>query len=128
MATLRIAMPQTRKITTGKIFLGLEVSIQPPVFVEDHGEDLPYYEVMITRQTPLLHYYVNPIKEFLKLDLSDRNPLDKPKDKENLTQEELEFRTERQSYLARKDMIMPLWKLSLRHINQLLDILAAGNL
>lgn len=101
------------------------VWIAAPVFTEE-GPDLPYYEVMITREDPILHYYIDPIKTFLKLDLTDRNPLHKPKDKESLTPEELEFRTEHQSYLARKEMIMPLWKLSRRHVEELLTIMAGS--
>jgi hypothetical protein len=103
------------------------VWLAAPVFTEEDTE-IPYYEVMITKEDPILHYYVNPIKEFLKLDLTDRNPLHRPKDKENLTPEELEFRTEHQSYVARKDMIMPLWKLSYRHVEILfIDMLKRSN-
>ena len=83
------------------------------------AESLPYYEALVLRS----NVYVNPVKEFLKLDLTDRNPLHKPKDKEALTMEELEFRVEHNSYMDRKEMIMPLWKLSRRHIEELLCIL-----
>jgi hypothetical protein len=111
----------------GTVFFGAyKVWITTPVFTIhplDCGADkLPYYEVMVTR-IGNMHYYVNPVKELLKLDLTDRNPLHKPKDKESLTLVEREFHVEHQSYMSRKEMVMPLWKLSRRHVEELFDIL-----
>ncbi len=84
----------------------------------------PYFEVLLTNDSPNYSFYVDPAKEnWLDLKLSDRNPLAKPKDKEKLTDDEKEFQVEYASYLSRKEQVQPLVKLSKRHVFQLLEIL-----
>lgn len=91
----------------------------------DHPKalDQPYYNVLLTQMSGL-QFYVNPIKEdWLNLNLSDRNPLAKPKDKENPTDDEKEFQDEFRAWEFVKNMGMPLIKLSKRHVFQLLELL-----
>lgn len=114
----------------GNVWIGIyKVWITTPVFdvgpLSTEAEFLPYYEVMVSKKAdgrpPGYYYYVNPIKDIFKWEMTDRNPLSKPKDKESPTQDELEFRTEQSSYNDRKDMGMPLIKLSRRHVEELLQ-------
>lgn len=106
--------------------------ITTPVFTVEHDHpkalDWPYFEVRVTRLDGL-EFYVDLIKEdWLNLNLSDRNPLIKPRDKEKLTEEEKEFQTEYNSYVSNKYLMMPLTKLSRRHVVQLWEhlLLKAG--
>lgn len=108
------------------------IRITPPPFTEyvslDKVKDLPFYDIHITRKDPKfdVHYYVDPVKEFLKIDLSERNPLKHPKDKENLTKEETVFQVEHLSYWHRvtlEKQSMPYWKLSKQHIEEILEII-----
>jgi hypothetical protein len=116
----------------GSVWIGnYKVWITTPVFSADpcstEAESLPYYEVLVFKKIPNApvgyYYYVNPIKEFFKWEMTDRNSLAKPKDKESLTPEEMEFRVEANSYMDRKEMGMPMVKLSRRHVEDLLQIL-----
>lgn len=101
------------------------VWITTPVFTVDpsslEAEKLPYYEVLVHKNKAGWLTYVNPIKEIFKWEMTDRNPLARPKDKENPTPDEVEFRTEQHSYNDRKEMGMPLTKLSRRHVEELLQ-------
>lgn len=114
----------------GNVWIGqYKVWITVPVFTNEpwnNADQLPYYEVMVTHIIDK-HYYLNPVKDILRLDLTDRNPLGKTKDKDNPTLEEKEFWVEHQSYLSRKDQPMPLWKLSKRHVEKLLATLSRDN-
>jgi len=105
--------------------------ITTPVFTLDpkntDSKYLPYYEVLLTKKMSNWngHWsYLDPIKVISKLEMTDRNPLSRPKDKENITQEELEFRVESNSYNNRRDMGMPLILLSKRHVEELLQVLS----
>jgi hypothetical protein len=116
-----------------------EVWLTTPVFTIDNqdpkAQELPYYEVFLTRIAEF-HFYVD-VGKFMSLNLTDRNPLHakvfgakpkKSKDGEEIehapmTPEEVEFRDEYQFYQSRKDMGMPLWKLSRRHVEELLQSL-----
>jgi hypothetical protein len=102
------------------------------------AQDLPFYDVRLTR-TYLTgkfagwHFYVDLNKELLNLNLSERNPLyakvflkKKPKEGEEevkLTPEEADFQGEFQAYQWRKDMGMPSWRLSRRHLLDLFKLL-----
>lgn len=102
--------------------------ITTPVFTVDMDDPkaalLHYFEVNLTHHKGGFDFYVDPTKEeFLNLNLSDRNPLIKPRDKENLNAEEQEFIVEYRTYLDRKYMLQPLTKLSKRHVLQLVEIL-----
>lgn len=110
----------------GYVLIGdYEAWITTPVFtVEPHNSEagnLPYYEVLLHKQINGYCCYVNPIKEIFKWEMTDRNPLARPKDKENPTPDEVEFRIEAHSYNDRKDMGMPLIKLSRKHVGELLQ-------
>lgn len=114
----------------GNVWIGeYKVWITTPVFTVDplssESERLPYYEVLVSRRAPIFgpgyYYYVNPIKDVFKWEMTDRNPLARPKDKEHLTPDELEFRVEQSSYNDRKDQTMPMIKLSRRHVEELLQ-------
>jgi hypothetical protein len=105
--------------------------VTAPVFTLDpnstEAKYLPYYEVLLFKKIPNWsdHYsYLDPVKAIFKLEMTDRNPLSRPKDKESLTQEELEFRVESNSYNNRRDMGMPLVLLSKRHVEELLQVLS----
>jgi hypothetical protein len=105
-----------------------KIWINTPIFSVDplssEAESLPYYEVMVSKRMldwPIGYYsYVDLFKEILQWDMTDRNPLARPKDKEDLTLEEAEFKEEYNSHVSRKGMTMPLVKLSRRHIEKLL--------
>lgn len=115
---------------------GYSVWVAPPFFtktdkkVSDRGIlKLPFYELSVSRYDSKsdMYNYIDPVKELLKIDLSDRNPLMKPKDKEKLTEEETVFQTEHFSYFHRVIMEkqnMPLWKLSKQHIEEILEIIS----
>jgi hypothetical protein len=116
----------------GNIWIGdYKVWITTPIFsvspLSTEAENLPYYEVMVFKKIPNMpagyYFYVNPMKDLFRWEMTDRNPLAKPKDKEKLTPEEVEFRVEANSYSDRKEMVMPLVKLSRRHVEQLLQLL-----
>lgn len=115
-------------LALGTVKIGkYKVWITTPVFslspLDSKALDLPYLEVIVTRERDGRSYYVNLNKDEevrFGLDLSERNPLLHPKDKENLTRAELQFRDEFQSYQYRKDQVMPLWKLSSFHVSFLL--------
>ena len=110
--------------------LGVNKVGQYDVFVSPNNDF--YYEVFITREAEFL-FYVNPVKEILKLDFSERNPLyakafPPKRNKEDeeyppLSLEEKEFMEEYNSYKHRKEMIMPIWKLSKRHVEELFSLL-----
>lgn len=118
-------------LVLGSVLIGkYKMWITTPVFTldpQDHKAlDLPYFEVLLTREEGGKSYYVNLNKDEcvrFGLDLSERNPLMHPKDKENLTRAELQFRDEFHSYQHRKDQSMPLWKLSSFHVKFLLETL-----
>jgi hypothetical protein len=79
-----------------------------------------------------ISYYVDPAKE-LKLNFSERNPLfakafPAKRNKEDeeyppLSPEEKEFMEEYNSYKHHKELIMPTWKLSRRHVEELFNLL-----
>lgn len=122
--------------------------IAPPIFTVERAQDgdadtYAYYEVLLIRleewRTTLrltegerednhLHYYVD-VNNLLSLNLSERNPMygkvfpAKSKDSVVSSPEEIEFRDEYQAYQSRKAMGMPLWKLSRKHVHQLIDAL-----
>ncbi len=116
-------------LALGHLLIGnYKVWITTPVFSLDplHSQalELPYYEVLLSSLKEDNHFYQDPTKEqYLDLKLNERNPLFHPRDKENLSAEEKEFGVEFQSYYNRRDQIMPLIKLSARHIAELLNIL-----
>lgn len=114
----------------GNVWVGNhKVWITVPMFtvnpLSTEAEFLPYYEVLVSKKAegwpPGYYYYVNPIKDIFKWEMTDRNPLGRPKNKEHLTPEESEFRLEANSYNDRKEMGMPLTILSRRHVEELLQ-------
>ena len=110
-----------------KVWITTPVSTVSPLSSE--AGDLPYYEVMVSKRMlgwpPGYYSYVNPIKEIFKWDMTDRNPLARPKDKQRLTLDEEEFRVEQSSYNDRKEIGMPLTKLARVHVRELLARLEA---
>lgn len=115
----------------GTVWIGkYKAWITTPVFsldpLDPKARELPYFEVLVTREEDGRSYYVNLNKDpqvRFAFDMSERNPLFHPKDKENITADELEFREEFNSYQHRKDQGMPLTKLSARHVEMLLGCL-----
>lgn len=115
-------------LALGTVWIGsYKVVCTTPVFTLDANDpkvlELPYFEVLVTREENGASYYVHLMRDKLipGLDLTERNPLFHPKNKEKLTVEEQEFRDEFHSYQHRKDYAMPMWKLSQRHIDELFD-------
>lgn len=105
--------------------------VTTPIFTVDtnsvEAKYFPYYEVLLFKKMlnwPGYYSYLDPVKAIFKLEMTDRNPLSRPKDKESLTQEELEFRVESNSYNNRRDIGMPLVLLSKRHVEELLQVLS----
>lgn len=115
-----------------------EIWLTTPVFSlsneDSRAQKLPYYDVLVHRipangKFAGYPFYVN-VPKLLELNLAERNPLyakvfpTKPRSEEErvpLTPEEEEFRDEFQVYQTRKDMSMPLCRLSRRHLLALLD-------
>lgn len=111
-----------------------ELWLTTPIFTHFNSEEqTPYYEVSLTHIRGDWHLYVD-LGKFMSLNLTERNPMytkvfgAKPKKSKDgeaeylpLTHEEVEFRDEYQVYQSRKDMGMPMWKLSRRHVTELIN-------
>lgn len=118
-------------LALGTVWIGkYKAWITTPVYtlspLDSKAVDLPYFEVLVTREEDGKSYYVNLNKDpevRFAFEMSERNPLFHPKDKENPTSDEIEFRDEFHSYQHRKDQSMPLTKLSARHVQMLLGCL-----
>lgn len=102
----------------GNVWIGdYKVWITTPVFavspLDSSARDLPYFEVSLTRSDSLMTYYVHLIDDdkfrVLLFDLDEKKRPTQHTDAISY-----------QSYLDRKSMQMPLWKLSKAQIDMLL--------
>jgi len=83
-----------------------------------------YFDILFQQKQGGVWYYRDPASDkFLNLNLTDRNPLNKPKDNENLTAEENEFKNEYQIRVSRKEQYQPLTRLSRRHLESLIKMI-----
>lgn len=82
-----------------------------------------YVDILITKDYGMGTCYVNVQGLIPDLNLTDKNPLFKVNDKENMTIDEREFREEFNAFQSRKGCGMPLTKLSARHAEKLFAVL-----
>lgn len=107
------------------ITLGLSILGDYELWISSAGV-IDYYDILLHQNENDVWYYKDAAgKEFLNLNLTDRNPLNNPVDKENLTVEELEFKQEYQTRQLRKDQGQPLIRLSKKHLEALTKLIEA---